>query len=79
MSTHETPAQNRRPGTRHFIGPLTEAQQRRRQRARHQFNDIAEMQYSRSISFTDAIKAVKWEFDHRFDQLIGMTYEDRTG
>jgi hypothetical protein len=57
-----------RPGTHHFIGPLTEAQTRRRMRARYHYNDIAEAMDARGISFTEAIKAVKWEKDHRFSE-----------
>lgn len=55
-----------RPTTYHFIGPLTEAQARRRMRARHSFNAIYEAMDARNISFTEAIRAVKWERDHRF-------------
>lgn len=54
------------PGTRLFIGPLTEAQARRRMRSRYHFNEISSMMDARNISFVEAIKAVKLGRDHRF-------------
>lgn len=65
----------RRPGNRFFIGPLTPAQQERRRRARYSFNDIAEMQDARGLSFTEAAKAVKWEREHRF--MPAWAYADQ--
>lgn len=50
-----------RPGTRLFIGPLTPAQRRRRDRARETFREVEEMAYARNISMKEAFHAVKIE------------------
>jgi hypothetical protein len=47
--------------TRFFIGPLTEAQLRRRQRARDKFNAAAEIADARYISMRDAFRALHAE------------------
>ncbi len=44
-----------KPGTRFFIGPLTPAQQRRRERSRQHWRAIDEIMYVRNVSFTDAV------------------------
>jgi hypothetical protein len=46
-----------KPGTRFFIGPLTPAQQRRRERARENFRRADEIAYARNIDMSDAFKA----------------------
>lgn len=48
-----------RPGTRFFIGPLTEAQKRQRLRSREQFRVADEIAYVRNIPFRDALRAAK--------------------
>ena len=45
-----------RPGTRFFVGPLTPAQRRRRERARQHFTRIAEKADTRNITIRDALK-----------------------
>jgi hypothetical protein len=49
------------PGTRHFVGPLTEAHQRRRERSREQFRKAAEIADARYIPMRDAFIAAKEE------------------
>lgn len=49
-----------KPGTRFFIGPLTEAQQRRRQRSRENFRKADEIASARNIPMNEALKVV-WE------------------
>ena len=45
-----------RPGTRRFIGPLTPAQKRRRERARQHFSRVAERADTRNITIREALK-----------------------
>lgn len=42
------------PGTRFFIGPLTPAQQRRRERNRERFREAAEIADARNITMREA-------------------------
>lgn len=44
---------------RHFIGPLTPAQQRRRQRSREEFRQAAEIADARYMSMGDAFKILR--------------------
>lgn len=60
MSTHIT---------RHFIGPLTLAQQEQRRRARYRWHDIAEVMDARYCSFVEAVRVLKIRHGHRFDSL----------
>lgn len=48
-----------RPGTRFFIGPLTEAQQRRRKRARENFREAREIADARYCRMADAFKILR--------------------
>ena len=48
-----------RPGSRFFIGPLTPAQQRRRERSREFWRDISEIMDVRGLSFADAFRVWK--------------------
>lgn len=45
---------------RFFIGPLTEAQQRRRQRSRENFQKADEIAYARNIPMNEALK-IAWD------------------
>ena len=45
-----------RPGTRRFIGPLTPAQKRRRERARQHFTRIADKAETRNITIAEALR-----------------------
>lgn len=47
------------PGSRHFIGPLTPAQIRRRQRNRETYRNAAEIADARNISMREAFAAAK--------------------
>jgi hypothetical protein len=47
------------PGTRYFIGPLTEAQRRRRERSRSQFQVASEIADARNISMREALIEAK--------------------
>ena len=48
-----------RPGTRFFIGPLTPAQQRRRQRAREKFRKVSEIADARNITMREAFEVIQ--------------------
>lgn len=48
-----------RPGTRFFIGPLTPAQQRRRQRSRERYRELAEICDARYISMCEAFRVMR--------------------
>ena len=48
---------------RFFIGPLTEAQQERRRKARYKYREVEEIQDARHISFTDALRV--WAHQQR--------------
>lgn len=48
-----------RPGTRFFIGPLTPAQQRRRERSRENFRRAAEIADARYIPMADAFRIAR--------------------
>lgn len=43
-----------RPGTHRFIGPLTPAQRRRRERARETFRVVSDIAYARNVSMREA-------------------------
>lgn len=45
--------------TRFFIGPLTEAQRRQRERSREQFRVADDIAYTRDIPLKDALRAMK--------------------
>lgn len=53
-----------KPGTRHFIGPLTPAQQRRRERSRSQFKLACTIADARNCTMADAFK-IAW--DHQIN------------
>ncbi len=55
-----------RPGTRFFIGPLTQAQQRRRERSRDRWRVVDEIAYARCIPVSDAFKAERDERVNRW-------------
>lgn len=46
----------RNPGTRHFIGPLTPKQQRRRIRNQQRFQYVSEIMEARCVTFAEALK-----------------------
>lgn len=48
------------PGTRHFIGPLTPSQQRKRQRRRASFRDISCLRDARNLTFIEALAAYSY-------------------
>ncbi len=50
-----------RPGTRFFICPLTQAQQRRRERSRDRWRVVDEIAYCRNIPVADAFKIEHYE------------------
>ncbi len=52
---------------RFFIGPLTEVQQRRRQRSREKWRVVDEIAYVRCISVADAFKAEHYERTHPWE------------
>lgn len=54
----------RTPGTRHFIGPLTPAQQERREQAKDRFRRAQEIADARYIPMVDAFRVVR-EQDRR--------------
>jgi hypothetical protein len=45
-----------RPGTRHFIGPLTPAQQRRRKRNQESFRVIHDIVEARGYSYAEVFR-----------------------
>lgn len=47
------------PTSRHFISPLTPAQQRRRQRSREEFRQAREIAGARYVSMGDAFKILR--------------------
>lgn len=63
-----------RPGTRHFIGPLTPAQQERRRRAVYRWRDIAEIMDARYCNFTEAVRVLRYQHQHRFAPLLPERY-----
>ncbi len=50
-----------RPGTRFFIGPLTPAQRRRRERSRARFGIVDDIAYTRNIPMADAFRAAHYQ------------------
>lgn len=48
-----------RPGNRFFIGPLTTAQQKRRDQSRKFWRDISEIMDARDLSFAEAVQVWK--------------------
>lgn len=63
-----------KPGNRHFIGPLTEAQRRRRERSRKQFRVAAEIADARCITMRDAFIAAKTEPVVYWSPMRGESY-----
>lgn len=59
MRSTEDSSINMKPGTRHFIGPLTPAQQRARVRSRQQFRLAAEIADARNIPMREALIVAK--------------------
>ena len=57
-----------KPGTRHFIGPLTEKQQQRRRKSRDRWECIASFLYAYNISANLLFKKHYSEFRSRAHQ-----------
>lgn len=54
------------PGTRHFIGPLTPAQRRRRERSRENFRNAAEIADARNLTMREAFYVSSYNRLNRF-------------
>ncbi len=62
------------PGTRHFIGPLTPAQQRRRERSRERFRIASEIADARNISMREALMVATGEPVVYWSPMRGDSY-----
>lgn len=62
------------PGTRHFIGPFTPAQQRRREKARERFRIASEISDARNISMREALREATGEPRVYWSPMRGDSY-----